>query len=77
LIEEFNSFAFKVITNKKGTAKHQWLTLTILTTLEVEIRRIIVRGQPGQIGMRPHFQNNKSKMDWRCGSNSKVPILEL
>jgi hypothetical protein len=25
---------------------------------------------------RLHLQNNQSKMDWRCGSNDKVPALQ-
>jgi hypothetical protein len=24
----------------------------------------------------PHLQNNQSKMDWRCGSSSRVPALQ-
>jgi hypothetical protein len=26
--------------------------------------------------MRPLLQNNHSKMDWRCGSNGRVPVLQ-
>jgi hypothetical protein len=25
---------------------------------------------------RIHLQNNQSKMDWRCGSRSRVPVLQ-
>jgi hypothetical protein len=25
----------------------------------------------------PHLQNNQNKMDWRCGSSSRVPIYKL
>jgi hypothetical protein len=32
-----------------GKARHRWLTSVILTTQEAEIRRIVVRSQPGQI----------------------------
>jgi hypothetical protein len=27
--------------------------------------------------LRPHLQNNQSKMDWRCGSSSRVPALQV
>jgi hypothetical protein len=49
----------------------------ILATWEDEIRRIVVQGQLGQIVHEtpPHLQNNQSKMDWRCGSSSRVPAL--
>jgi hypothetical protein len=23
----------------------------------------------------PHLQNNQSKMDWRCGSSGRTPVL--
>jgi hypothetical protein len=37
----------------------------ILATLEAEIRRIKVQGQPVQIVHETHLQNNQSKVDWR------------
>jgi hypothetical protein len=38
-----------------------WLTLTIPATWKVEIRRIMVCGQPGQNLVRPHL-NKKSSL---------------
>jgi hypothetical protein len=46
-----------------------------LPTWEVEIGRITVQGQPWQT-VRPHLQNNHNKMDWRCGSSSRVAALQ-
>jgi hypothetical protein len=34
---------------KKNAARHCWLTLAILATHEVEIRRILIQSQPGKI----------------------------
>jgi hypothetical protein len=40
--------------------------------------RIEVWGQLRQIILEtPHLQNNQSKMDWRCGSSSRVPALQV
>jgi hypothetical protein len=49
----------------------------IPATWEAEIRSIMVQGQPGQIVHKPSSQNNQSKMDWRCGSSSRVPALQV
>jgi hypothetical protein len=27
--------------------------------------------------MRLHLQTNQSKMEWRCGSNRRVPALQV
>jgi hypothetical protein len=56
-----------------------WLTLVILVTWEAEIRRIAVWGQPGggEQFLRPHLQNNQSKMDWRCNSRCRSPALQM
>jgi hypothetical protein len=53
----------------------------ILAIWEVD-RRIMVRGQPGQIVFEtytppPHLQNNLSKMDWRRGSSGREPALQV
>jgi hypothetical protein len=45
----------------------------------VEVRRIVVQGQSGQIVLEmplPHLQNNRSKIHWRCGSSGRVPGLQ-
>jgi hypothetical protein len=50
-----------------------------LATWDSEIWRIAVQGQPSKQFMRPppHLQNNQSKMDWRFGSSSRVPTLQV
>jgi hypothetical protein len=45
--------------------------------LGTEIRKIVVRGQPGQIVCKTHLQNNQSKMDWRCDSSGGAPALQV
>jgi hypothetical protein len=49
----------------------------ILATWEAEIGKTEVGGQPEQIVWDPHLQNNQSKMDWRPGSSSRVPALQV
>jgi hypothetical protein len=44
---------------------------------ETEIGRMGVQGQPKQIVYVTHLQNNHSKMDWKCGSSSKAPALQM
>jgi hypothetical protein len=39
----------------------RWLTLTILTTLEVEVRRSVVQSQPGQIAHKTLSRKNHHK----------------
>jgi hypothetical protein len=34
-------------------------------------------GEPSFQGTRTNLQNNQRKMDWRCGSNSRVPALQM
>jgi hypothetical protein len=55
----------------------QGLSSIILTTMETELWRILVRGQPRQKFARPHLQNNKSKMDWRCGLSNQPIALQV
>jgi hypothetical protein len=43
-------------------AGHWWLTLVILATQEVEVRRIKVRSQPGQIVHKTLSQNPSQKV---------------
>jgi hypothetical protein len=38
--------------------------------------RIEVQGQPEQIVMRFHLQNDQSKMDWRCSSSGRAWALQ-
>jgi hypothetical protein len=42
-----------------------------------EIKRIEVQGQTWQIVHETHLQNNKSKMDRRCSSSCKAPVLQV
>jgi hypothetical protein len=49
----------------------------ILAAWEAGIRRMAVPGQQGQIVYEAHFQNNQSKMDWRCGSRSRALALQV
>jgi hypothetical protein len=42
-------------------AGHQWLTLVILATQEVEIRRITVQSQPRQIVLQDLILKNPSQ----------------
>jgi hypothetical protein len=39
--------------------------------------RISVQSQPGQTVLKTPFQNNQSKIDWRYGSSSRVPALQV
>jgi hypothetical protein len=50
----------------------------ILATWEAEIKRMAVWGQPMQKVHEtpPHLQNNKSKMDWRCGPSFRATALQ-
>jgi hypothetical protein len=60
----------------KVTAGCWWLTPVILA-MEIEIRTIEVKCQLGQIKfVRTYLLNNRSKMDWKCGSSSRVPIYK-
>jgi hypothetical protein len=34
------------------------------------------QASPGEQFSRPLFQNNQSKMYWRCGSSSREPALQ-
>jgi hypothetical protein len=55
-----------------------WLTPLILTAWETEIRRLKFEASPEHIKfLRLQLQNNLSKMDWRCGSSGKAPVLEV
>jgi hypothetical protein len=49
----------------------------ILTTWEAEIRRISLRPAQANSSQDPHQQNNQSKMDWRCGSSGRGPVLQV
>jgi hypothetical protein len=59
------------------SARYQWLTPIILATWEAGIRRIEIWGQPRKIFMILHLQTNQSKMDWKCGSSSRAPALQI
>jgi hypothetical protein len=58
-------------------AGHWWFVPVTVATWEAEIRRIVVWGCLGIYFMKPHLQNNYSKMDWRCCSGSRVPTLQV
>jgi hypothetical protein len=36
-----------------------------------------LKDSPGKLFERPHDQNNQIKIDWRCGSSSRVPALQV
>jgi hypothetical protein len=55
-------------------AEHHWLTPAMLATWETGIRRTMVQGKQFA---RPHLQNNQSKLDWRRGSSSREPALQV
>jgi hypothetical protein len=53
-------------------AWYHWLTLIILATQEVEIRRILVQSQPRQIAhknlsQKTHHKKKKKKKKWAGG----------
>jgi hypothetical protein len=45
----------------------------IPATWEAEIEKIMIQGQPGHIVQETPI----SKMDWRCGSNSRQSALQV
>jgi hypothetical protein len=51
---------------KSAEARHQWFMPIILTTKEPEIRRIVVRSQPGQIVLKTLSQKNPSQKKGWC-----------
>jgi hypothetical protein len=51
----------KKLMGKKWIARCWWLTPVILATQEVEIRRIVVRSQPGQIVHKTPSRKNPSQ----------------
>jgi hypothetical protein len=65
-----SSSAFK---KKIIWARHQWLTPVIL--LERLKLRWRFKASPDKKFTRPHLQNNQTNMDWRHGSNGRVPAL--
>jgi hypothetical protein len=48
----------------------------IPATRESEMGRIKIQGQHRQPVCKTPISKIFSKMDWRCGSNSKVPALQ-
>jgi hypothetical protein len=57
-------------------ARCWWLMPVMLATLEAEIGMIEVPGQSEKTVLYNQLQNNEGKMDWSCGSSSRVPALE-
>jgi hypothetical protein len=49
---------------KNSTEVAEWLLPIILAPQEVEIRRIAVQSQPGQIVARPHLKNAYHRKGW-------------
>jgi hypothetical protein len=45
--------------------------------LEAEIRKILIQGSLGKLFAIPLLQNNKSKMDRKCGSKGRAPDLQV
>jgi hypothetical protein len=69
-----SSYALFIL--KKLLARHQWLTPIILVaTQEAEIRRIVVRSQPGEIVRETLSQKKKKKITekgWWSGSRCRA-----
>jgi hypothetical protein len=55
-----------------------WLKLVIIATWEAEFRRIMVRGQAGQIVLKTPTPKSADQKDWRCFSSSiaRNPIVQ-
>jgi hypothetical protein len=51
------------------------LTLVVLVTWEAEMGGLWLRPAWANSYRDPHLQNNQSKMDWGCDSNSRAPAL--
>jgi hypothetical protein len=56
-------------------AGYQWLVPAILPTQETEIRRIMVRSQPGQIVVRPYLEKTLHKK--KSGGRGLVEWLNM
>jgi hypothetical protein len=70
---------FKARKNKNiyiETETNKRLTPITLATWEAEIRRIQFEASPGKQFARSHLQNNQRKIDWRCDSSSRSPVLQ-
>jgi hypothetical protein len=66
--EEMNQALYAHMNNKKQnktkqknscSARHQWLTLVILTTWEAKIGRIAVQGHPGSQSLQDPISTNQ------------------
>jgi hypothetical protein len=71
-----NNFSKKFSKRSQVLVTHAY----ILVAWETEIWMITVQGQPQKIvcEMPPtHLQNNQTKTDWRCGSSSRAPALQV
>jgi hypothetical protein len=53
-------------------ARYWWIKPVILATWKTETGRITVLDSPGKYFVRPHFQNNYSKMDRRLRSKASA-----
>jgi hypothetical protein len=47
-----------------------------LAPWEVDIKSIVVKGQPWQSLWDPHLQNNHTTMDWSHGLSGRTPGLQ-
>jgi hypothetical protein len=66
----------KAIKNLPRHVGSLWFISVTLFTWEAEIVWIAFGGQPCQTVHETNLQNSQSKMDWRCGSSSKVLLCK-
>jgi hypothetical protein len=64
-------------TSLKDGARHQWLIPVISAIWEAWMEGSRLEARPAKQFTRPSLQNNQSKMDWKCDSSSRAPVLQV